>query len=107
MALVLVSCGASSSQPKVLLTAVGNGTAKVETIDASKAWEVLWRYNCAPTGVFAMDVLHADGTPDFDHPGINEEGDSDSGTYRVPEAGRFYLEVTTTCSWTVKIEEPG
>lgn len=84
------------------MSAAGRGSATVEAIDARTAWDVLWSYNCAAGGVFTMDVFHADGTPDFDHPGVNEQGDSDSGTYHVPDRGRFYLEITSTCAWTVK-----
>jgi hypothetical protein len=63
-----------------------------------------WSYDCGNgRGVFVVDVYSSDRTPDFAHPGVNEEGDKDSGVYRVPGAGRFYLEVTTTCKWTVKV----
>ena len=50
-----------------------------------------------------VDVFKSDRTPDFKHPGVNEQGDRDSGVYHVPESGRFYLEITTTCTWTVKV----
>ena len=76
---------------------------------ASKSgWNLEWSYDCSKTGgrgVFVVDVFKADRTPDFVHPGISYEGDSDSGVYRVQETGRFYLEITTTCAWTVRVLE--
>ena len=55
--------------------------------------------------MFVVDVFSSDRTPDFKHPGVSELGDKDSGVYRVPEKGPFYLDITTTCSWTVKVVE--
>jgi hypothetical protein len=67
-----------------------------------------WSYDCAKaggSGVFVIDVFEADRTPDFKFPGVSEEGDKDASVYHVAGAGRFYLDVTTTCSWRLKIFE--
>lgn len=65
-----------------------------------------WGYDCSNAGghgVFVVDVYDADRTPDFKAPGVSEEGGKDAGVYHVPESGRFYLEVTSTCRWTLKV----
>jgi hypothetical protein len=67
-----------------------------------------WSYDCTDSGgkgVFIVDVFNADRTPDFKSPGVSEEGDRDSGVYHVPTSGRFYLEITTTCTWSLNVEE--
>ena len=74
--------------------------------DSKRGWDLHWTYDCGGHGVFVVDVLGADRTPDFKHPGVNEEGDRDSAVYHVPESGRFYLDITTTCHWTVKVVDP-
>ena len=101
-----MSCGANGAQPKVLLTEAGTGNA-TETFVArsSRGWDLHWSYDCGGQGLFVVDVFRSDRTPDFEHPGVNEEGDNDSAVYHVPEAGLFYLEVTTTCAWTLKVVE--
>jgi len=90
----------------VLLSDSGTGSA-TETVDSpsERGWDLHWSYDCAGgPGVFAAEVFDSERTPDFAHPGVNEEGGGkDSGVYHVPGKGRFYLEITTTCSWSVKV----
>ena len=102
--LLVVAC---AGQPKVLVDAAGTGNAS-ETVDSasSQGWDIHWSYDCSTTGghgIFVIDVFDADRTPDFKFPGVSEEGDRDTGVYHVPRSGRFYLEITTTCKWTVKV----
>jgi hypothetical protein len=102
---VVTACG--SPQPEIRLDVSGIGNAS-ETFAATgkHGWNVEWSYDCSKTGgsgIFVVDVFNAHRTPDFVHPGISEEGDRDSGVYHVPESGRFYLDVTTTCAWTLKV----
>lgn len=83
----------------------GNG-AETFVAGASHGWDMHWSYDCSTTGgtgIFVVDVYDADKTPDFKFPGVSEEGDKDSGSYYVPKQGRFYLEITTTCTWTLKV----
>ena len=85
----------------------GNGTATF-VATSSRGWDLHWSYDCSTTGgtgIFVVDVYGADKTPDFKHPGVSEQGDRDSGVYHVPENGRSYLDITTTCKWTVKVLE--
>jgi len=89
----------------VLLSDSGTGSA-TETIDSpsDRGWDLHWSYDCGGGGVFTADVFDFDHTPDFRHPGINQEGGGkDAGVYHVPGKGRFYLEITSTCSWSVKV----
>jgi hypothetical protein len=107
LALCAASCGGHAEV--VVLDASGTGNATEMLDSGSKnGWDLHWRYDCSSTGghgVFVADVLRSDKTPDFTAPGVNEEGDKDSGVYHVPGAGRFYLEITSTCKWTVKVVE--
>lgn len=102
--LLMAGCGnVSGHTPVVLLDAAGSGSA-TETFTAhASGWDLHWSYDCGGRGVFTADVFDAAHTPDFKHPGVNEEGVADSGVYHVPETGRFYLEITSTCEWTVKV----
>ena len=93
----------------VLVSVSGTGNAN-ESLDSpgKNGWDLRWAYDCSATGgrgVFFVDVFESDHTPDFKAPGVSEEGDRDSGDYHVPSSGRFYLEITTTCSWTVEAVE--
>ena len=84
----------------------GNTTIKSFAAASSRGWDLRWSYDCSTTGgtgIFVIDIFKADRTPDFKFPGVNEEGDKDSGMYHVPEQGNFYLDITTTCSWKVKV----
>lgn len=74
-------------------------------MSSKSGWDLRWSYDCHGHGVFTVDVFNSDRTPDFKHPGVNEEGDKDSAVYHVPESGRFYLEITSTCAWTIKVLE--
>jgi hypothetical protein len=106
---LLAGCGGSQPRSEtVLLADSGTGHA-TETIDSpgEHGWDMHWTYDCAGGGgVFAADVFDSDHTPDFGHPGIYEEGGGgNAGVYHVPGKGRFYLEITTTCAWAVKVVE--
>lgn len=104
--LLVASCGGSASQQKVVLSESGTGNATETFVATSKSgWDLHWSYDCSGHGVFVVDVFGSDRTPDFKHPGVNEEGSADSAVYHVPESGRFYLEVTSTCTWTIKVLE--
>jgi len=86
----------------------GNG-AESFVAGSGHGWDLRWSYDCSTTGgrgIFVVDVFDADRTPDFKFPGVSQEGDRDAGVYHVGEKGRFYLEITTTCAWTVKVVEP-
>ncbi|HET7338004.1 MAG TPA: hypothetical protein VFK22_00530 [Candidatus Dormibacteraeota bacterium] len=88
-------------------TGAGNMTVPLAVVFQSGA-EVKWSYDCSSTGgrgVFAVDVFKSDKTPDFKHPGVNEEGDQDAGTFHLPGPARYYLEITTTCAWKLRVVE--
>jgi hypothetical protein len=91
----------------VLLDASGNGNGSESfTSSSAHGWDMRWSYDCpSQNGVFIVDVYDSDKTPDFKSPGVNEQGDNGSDVYHVPRSGRYYLEVTTTCRWTLKVTE--
>ncbi len=69
--------------------------------------DIHWSYDCSTSaggrGVFILDVFVSDRSPDTAAPGVNEQGDKDSAVYHVPGRGQFYLEITSTCKWTLKV----
>lgn len=91
----------------MLLNVAGTGNASETVVSPSaQGWDMAWSYDCGKSGgrgVFVVDVYDVGRTPDFKHPGVSEEGDQDAGVYHVPGSGRFYLEVTTTCRWALKV----
>ena len=56
---------------------------------------------------FFVDVYNAaDHTPDFKNRGIDAEGEEEAAdTSHFANPGTFYLEVTTTCPWRIKVFE--
>ena len=74
-------------------------------VPKAHGWDVHWTYDCGSHSVFVMDVFDADLTPDFKFPGVEEEGDKDSGVYHVLASGRFTLKITTTCKWSIEVVE--
>ena len=108
LAALLGACGGTQpAEPLTLLDDSGTGNAS-ESVDSpdEHGWDLNWSYDCSGSGgrgVFTADVFDADRTPNFKTPGVNEEGSYDSGVYHVPGKGRFYLEITSTCTWTVKV----
>ena len=85
----------------------GNGEATLVSAGTS-GWNLHWSYDCSNAaggrGVFIVDVFKADHSPDTAAPGLFEQGTKDTAVYHVPGAGRFYLEVTSTCRWTLEGE---
>jgi len=109
--MLLGACGLIPSEPAVLLSDSGTGNAS-KSVDSpvQAGWDLHWSYDCSATGgrgVFVADVFDSERTPNFKTPGVNEVGRYDSGVYHVPGKGRFYLEITSTCSWTVKVTASG
>lgn len=108
VALLLAACGSQSTPqaPPVIASAAGAGHGwKTFEVPPHHAWNLLWSYDCQGHGVFVADIFNADMTPDFKFPGVEEEGDRDSGVYHVLQSGRFFIEITTTCNWSVKVVE--
>lgn len=94
---------------RVLLQASGTGTQITQSFTASAAWGIAWSFDCGSGsgGSFFLDVYNAsDHTPDFKNRGVAAEGEqSAADTSHFANPGTFYLEVTTTCEWTIKVFE--
>ena len=94
-----------SPSPQTLLNISGSGTKTTQKFTASGDWDLVWTYNCAAFGDggnFIVDVKNGDGT-DSDNQGVNQLGAKGSDTEHFHVPGTFYLEVTSECSWTIKV----
>jgi len=106
-----IACGAPTGPPseKVLLQASGSGTQTTRSFTASRAWSIAWTFDCGTGsgGSFFVDVYNAaDHTPDFKNRGIVAEGEQAAAdTSRFTNPGTFYLQVTTTCAWSIRAFE--
>jgi hypothetical protein len=93
----------------VLLETSGSGTLTTTTFTTSRPWSIAWSFKCSAGsgGSFFVDVYNAaDHTPDFKNRGIDAEGEEEAAdTSHFANPGTFYLEVTTTCPWTIKVFE--
>lgn len=105
------ACGAPSDHPgeNVLLRASGTGTQTTQSFTASGAWSIAWSFDCGTGsgGSFFVDIYNAsDHTPDFKNRGVVADGkQAAADTSRFANPGTFYLQVTTTCAWTIKVFE--
>ena len=110
-ALVLAACGVPSGHPHqtVLLRATGMGTQTTQSFTASGPWSIAWSFHCdsGSGGSLFIDVFNAsDHTPDFKNRGIAAEGEqSGADTSHFANPGSFYLEITSTCAWTINVYE--
>ena len=109
--LAMASCNgpAGSTQPHVLLQTSGSGNQTTSPFTASRPWSIAWSFDCGADsgGSFFLDLYNAtDHTPDFKNRGIAAEGEQKAAdTTRFANPGMFYLEVTTTCAWTIRVFE--
>ena len=95
-----------SPSPQVLLNISGSGTKTTQKFTTSgDDWDLAWTYNCASfggNGNFIVDIKKGDGT-ESDNQGVNQLGAKGADTEHFHAGGTFYLEVTSECSWTVKV----
>jgi len=110
-AVLAAACGAPSdhANENVLLRVSGTGTQTTQSFTASTAWSITWSFDCGAgsSGSLFVDIYNAsDHTPDFKNRGIVAEGEQAAAdTSRFANPGAFYLQVTTTCAWTIKVFE--
>ena len=108
---MLAACGTPAEGPheSVLLQTSGSGTQTTKSFTASGSWSIAWSFDCGAGsgGSFFVDIFNAsDHTPDFKNRGIDAEGEQQaSDTSHFANPGTFYLGVTTTCGWTIKVFE--
>ena len=94
-------------QPALALNRSGSGTEKTATFASSGGWNLAPAFDCSEAGglgTFVLDVYNADKRhARFEQPGVNQQGSAGSDVLHFNKPGRFYLEITTTCRWTVKV----
>lgn len=88
---------------KALLTIRGSGNHSSKTFKAPSSWKLKWSYNCAAFGSkgnFIVAVLTSNGHHSSNQ-SVNQLGKKGHGTENYHHGGKFYLEVTSECAWTV------
>jgi hypothetical protein len=99
-----------SPSPQVLLALKGSGTKTTQKFSAASDWDLQWTYDCRAFiggypgghGNFIVDVLNGDGSRSQNQ-GTNQLGVKDQGVEHFHVGGTFYLEVTSECTWTMKV----
>jgi hypothetical protein len=103
------ACGTTTPAPheSVVLQTSGSGTQTTKEFTVTGPWSIAWSFDCGADsgGSFFLDVFNAsDHTPDFKNRGVDVEGEKhDSATSRFANPGTFYLEITSTCSWSIRV----
>jgi len=88
---------------RALLTIRGSGNHSSKTFKAPSSWKLKWSYNCASFGSkgnFIVAVLKSNGHHSSNQ-SVNQLGKKGHGTENYHHGGKFYLEVTSECAWTV------
>lgn len=88
---------------KALLTIRGSGNHSSKTFKAPSSWKLKWSYKCASFGSkgnFIIAVLKSNGHHSSNQ-SVNQLGKKGHGTENYHHGGKFYLEVTSECAWTV------
>jgi hypothetical protein len=87
----------------------GTGTQTTKEFTAAGPWSIAWSFDCGTDsgGSFFLDVFNAsDHTPDFKNRGVDVEGEQhDSATSHFANPGTFYLQITSTCAWSIRVFE--
>ena len=93
----------------MLLQTSGTGTQTTGSFTASGPWSIAWSFDCgADVGAsLFVDIFNAsDRTPDFENRGVDVESEQHAAdTSHFTHPGTFYLQVTTTCDWKLRVFE--
>jgi len=93
--------------PVVLLRMSGSGVEHGPqfTVPRNVSWDEVWTYTCSAsgsgTGNFVTHVYAGNGS--LIAVGTSEIGTGGSGTNHYYDTGTFAIEVTSGCSWTIKV----
>lgn len=95
----------SSAAPKSvkLLDVTGNGIKQTASFTAGEEWTISYRYDCTAfgqSGNFAVTIMDKDG---FVGLAANQIGAKGTDASVQHQAGRFYLEINSECSWHVVV----
>ena len=96
-----------STALQTVLNLSGQGTKSTQSFTVNSEWQMTYNYNCSTaggTGNFQVYIDTSNGNP-ADISGPNELGASGSDTDYYHEAGTYYLEINSECSWNVQIRE--
>lgn len=98
------SAPSSLPQPQTLLDLKGSGSKTTEFFTtAASDWDLNWTYDCSSNGdrgVFQVYINNSDGSSSRNS-SVNQLGKSGSDVEHFHTGGKFYLEVNSTCSWTI------
>lgn len=73
----------------------------------SKEWDIDWVYDCSSTGgtgTFEIKVIGYGSAASTTDVGVTQSGTGTSGISRNYDTGKFSLNVSTPCKWTVRVE---
>jgi len=80
----------------------GSGTHSTETFTVNNEWELDWSYDCSSFGSQGNFQIYIYTGRTLLGVGVNQLGDSDSGTEYLHQGGDIYLEINSECNWSVK-----
>jgi hypothetical protein len=97
--------GRASSGALAQFRGLGDASTRSFRIATARRWELLWTYTCRAGGVF---VVTAYGRGALARPSVDQSGLGGSGvTWLNPDGRTHSLVVSTTCSWSIKVVQPG
>jgi hypothetical protein len=92
-------------EPQTLLDISGSGIKSSQTFTTSGDWDISYTYDCSNfgyAGIFQVMVYTKEGI--LSDLAANQSGMSGAETTYMHKAGTYYLEVNSTCDWTVQIK---
>lgn len=99
---------ARAAAPKTVATFTGSGTQKTAQFTVTSTWALSYAFDCSSFGYKGNFQVFTDGGSDFSGVTVNDLAMSKSAvTYAYNDAGTHYLEVSSECSWTVKVIDQG
>ncbi len=96
-----------STNLQTVMNISGQGMKSTQSFTVNSEWQMVYNYNCSAaggTGNFQVYIDTSGGNP-ADMSGPNELGASGSDTDYYHEAGTYYLEINSECSWNVQVKE--
>ncbi len=96
----------TASGSAAVLSLSGSGTNSTRTFTVSGDWDLSWSYDCRNFGFegnFIVFVYESDGSPSVSNVGVNQLGPSGTGVEHYHAGGTYYLQVISTCSWTISV----
>lgn len=92
---------------QTLIELTGSGSKSTEKFTVDGDWDLEWDYNCSNFGQpsnFIVNVFNEDATQNFDNASVNQLGATGKDVQHYHKDGIFYLQVTSTCDWHIKVK---